>query len=317
MTPTVSVVLCTYNGGSYLRSQLDSLRAQSHRIDELIVVDDASSDDTLAMLEADANDVASRVTIDRRDSNVGPAQNFSQALHCARGELVFLCDQDDVWAPRKVERVIEWFRRLPEVDLFQHDGALIGADGKQIAGSLYGRLGATRAEGADLFLQLLRRNLVPGCSIAARRPFLERALPVATGFMHDEWLALFAAAFGRLRQCDESLMSYRVHANNTLGLREIELRARVVRRLQEPGLPRAAKIQRLQTLKVRLGDSGDSPLQQCQTLLDDALAHLRTRQSLPPGFLSRAPAVFDEWRAGRYRRYGSGSLSALRDFLGN
>lgn len=315
MKPTVSVVLCTYNGAAYLQPLLASLSTQSARIDELIVSDDASDDETVALLEAGARGIAERVIIGRRSRNAGPAQNFSEALSRASGDLIFLCDQDDVWAASKVQFVAQYMLRMPEVGLLQHDAGLIGTEGQTISGSLYRRIGVEPAAGADLFHRLLRRNLAPGCTLAVRRDLLELAMPVPAGFMHDEWLALVAAAFGRFRQSEQNLMAYRLHGGNTLGLRGIGAVAVAKSIGADAREARAAKISRFETLRERLGAVGKPPLPECQNLLNEVLVHLRTRQALPAGLVARARPIFEEWRSGRYRRYGSGSVSAFRDLL--
>jgi glycosyltransferase involved in cell wall biosynthesis len=313
--PTVGVVLCTYNGSAYLRAQLASLAAQTSSIDELVVQDDASSDDTVAQLEAHATQVATQVVIHRRQQNVGPAQNFSEGLGLAQSDLVLLCDQDDVWQPSKVERVVALLESAPDVDVLQHDAGLIGPNGEAIEGSLYRRLGVRSGDGSALFLRLLRRNLAPGCTLAVRRDFLQRALPIPSGFMHDEWLALFAAAFNRFLQVDERLMSYRLHADNTLGLRGLGAGAVVAGLTASHRRARAEKIERLAALQMRLRSSRELPSSECAALLDEALAHLRMRQALPTGFFARLRLVLAECRAGRYRRHGSGGVSALYDLL--
>ena len=103
MTATVSIALCTYNGEKFLDLQLESLRHQTVAPDELIVCDDASSDRSVEIVEAFARRVSFPVRLFRNARNLGYVKNFEQAIsHCTQ-DLVFLCDQDDLWDARKIE----------------------------------------------------------------------------------------------------------------------------------------------------------------------------------------------------------------------
>src|SRR6478609_12105203 len=102
--PTVSVAMATYNGAKFLQAQLDSLAAQTQLPDELVVGDDGSSDDTLAILEAFAASAPFPVRVDRNETRPDYGDNFMRtALRCT-GDYIAFCDQDDVWLPEKIER---------------------------------------------------------------------------------------------------------------------------------------------------------------------------------------------------------------------
>ncbi len=316
MKLTVSVVLCTYNGAGFLRPLLESLVGQSARIDELVVADDGSTDETLTLVDAFAARIAPRVVIERRTAALGAAQNFSHALAQTGSDIVLPCDQDDIWFNGKVAAVVDWVSRSPDLAMLQHDGDLVDQTGRPFQDTLYRRLGVRPSVGAALFLRLLRRNLAPGCTLAVRRELLQRALPVPSGFMHDEWLALFGAALGQFRQFEDRLIAYRLHPGNALGLRGVGAAAVVASVGTNVLAARAAKIERLQVLRQRLLESEVAPLPRCMTLLEEALAHLSARQDLPVPINRRLLTVFQEWRSGRYRRHASGSVSAMRDLLG-
>ena len=103
---TVAVVMCTYNGGMFLREQLDSILRQTYPISEIIVQDDCSTDDTMDILRSyAARD--SRVRVTRNAANLGFNRNFRSAVMKATADFVAISDQDDVWMPDKIERQVE------------------------------------------------------------------------------------------------------------------------------------------------------------------------------------------------------------------
>ena len=99
---TISVAMATYNGGRYLREQLDSIRRQSLLPTELVVCDDGSSDDTVEILRAFAANAPFKVVIDAHGQKLGFTPNFLRAIAQCTGEIVALCDQDDQWDERKL-----------------------------------------------------------------------------------------------------------------------------------------------------------------------------------------------------------------------
>ena len=115
-TLTVSVALCTYKGASYLGKQLESVLAQTRLPQEMVVFDDASPDGTWALLEAFEPRIRAagiRLVMHRNPVNVGFVANFEQALQATTGDIVFLCDQDDVWHLDKIEQ-------FDDFDPYQH-----------------------------------------------------------------------------------------------------------------------------------------------------------------------------------------------------
>ena len=96
----VSVCMATKNGAKFIREQLDSILAQLDPSDEIIISDDASTDETISLIES-YND--NRIRLLKNKLSVGISRNFEISLNVSKGEFIFLADQDDVWAPNKVE----------------------------------------------------------------------------------------------------------------------------------------------------------------------------------------------------------------------
>ena len=217
----VSVALCTHDGAAYLEEQLASILAQRPEPFEIVLGDDASSDDTVAIAERTvaAHRAAGGTTalvVRRHDPALGVVGNFADALAHARGDLVALSDQDDVWQPGKLAAFAAAFGSDPDLLLAHSDARLVDATGAPTGVTLLEALEATPAERAglergDAFATLLRRNLVTGATVVLRRRLVDAAAPFPDGWVHDEWLAVIAAATGSLRLLPEQLIDYRQH----------------------------------------------------------------------------------------------------------
>lgn len=194
--------MATYNGAAFIEAQLRSILA-SPRIDEVVVSDDGSSDATLARIAA-LNDARVRVVAGPR---AGLIRNFENALSKARGDIVFLSDQDDVWLPQKVEVVLE---ALIDADLVVTDCRVVDGDLHVVVPSFF------RAHGSRPgFARNLLRNGYLGCCMAFRRSVLERALPFPPTLpMHDWWIGLVAERSVRVCFLDTPLTLYRRHDAN-------------------------------------------------------------------------------------------------------
>ena len=312
-----SVVLCTFNGARHLPALLESVWRNGAAVAELLVVDDGSTDDTLSVLEAWQVRFGERMRVLRNAQRLGAAANFSAALAAARGGIVLPCDQDDVWRDDKVAYVLRLLATDPAAQVLQHDADLIDELGARLRGTMYRRLGLTMKAGEPLALfgMLLRRNRCPGCTLAIRREFLRCILPVPAGFMHDEWVALCAAAVGGLRLVPVRLIGYRLHAGNALGLAGLGPRVLVAEASAGAAERRSVKLGRLQVLRQKVRGSLPGVPPQMSALLEEAIAHRQARQVLPPRGWQRMAIVWRELKSGRYQRHASGVLSALADLL--
>ncbi|WP_228884140.1 glycosyltransferase family 2 protein [Stenotrophomonas rhizophila] len=223
--PRVGVALCTYNGEHYLQEQLDSLLAQTVAVEEVVIGDDGSSDGTLAILERFASRAAAlgiHVEVIRHPRNLGYVLNFSEVLRRCRAEILFLCDQDDIWYPDRVASFLQRFDADPGLLLLHSDARLVDGAGMPLGTTLLDVLGVHPAEVAlersGLALDsILLRNFVTGATCALRRSLLERGLPVAPDWSHDEWLAVIASLEGGLDMLPRPTIDYRQHGGNQIG----------------------------------------------------------------------------------------------------
>lgn len=321
---TVAVVLCTYNGARYLSEQLDSLLGQSRRPDQLVIVDDDSSDGTWALLESFA--VRARaagidVRLERNPENLGYRRNFERASGLARADLIFLCDQDDIWCPDKIARMEAEFLGRPALLLLHTDARLVDARGAGLGCSLFDALELTadevaRLHAGDGFEMLMRRNVVTGATSAFRSAILRWAIPFPDLWVHDEWLAVVAAASGEVDCLETPLIAYRQHGGNQIGVQILTAREKLVR---ERGLRR----RHMRTVAQRLEQLEECFDKRCVALSDperDTLRqrrlHARARADLPRPWPARWHHVLAEARSGRYRRFSFGFRSVVADLMG-
>ena len=320
---TISIAMCTYNGARFLQPQLDSLLAQTRLPDQIVICDDRSSDGTWQILEqfvSKARRMGVDVHLQRNDANLGYVRNFQACLQLCSGELIFLCDQDDVWMAQKLERFSARFAQDPSLVLLHADARLVDADGEDLHCGLFESLEISAGELSALHAGqalsvLLRRNTVTGATAALRRELVATALPVEPGWIHDEWLAMAAAASGGRVDCLEwAAIDYRQHGGNQIGAVKRSFR----QKLAGAG-PRRVYLQgfalRLEALLERSRQQGWLDAGQ-RAELDARLAHVQSRARLPRTLLPRLAVVLQQWRLGNYARYGSGWRSLSVDLLG-
>lgn len=218
---SISVGMATYNGHKFIQRQLDSLAAQSHTPTELVVSDDASEDDTIALIEAFAKTAPFPVNIYRNKTRLGYSANFMQAANLCRSDLIAFCDQDDNWYPNKIAELIKPFND-PDVLLTYHNADIVTIDGRRI-GALYAR--GTRPAvlppmtsdpfiSAPGFAMVFRRSLLPlSAQWKNSRQFHDATMPLN----HDTWFFFLASVFGTIVYLDNPLVAYVQHGDNTLG----------------------------------------------------------------------------------------------------
>ncbi len=228
--PTVdlSVALCTWNGERWIRPFLESLAGQHHLPDELVVQDDDSSDDTVALVRALAPTLPFEVRLEVNSRRVGSTANFGLALERCRGRFVALADQDDVWYPEKLSRLVHEFERDPILTLVFSDADLIGEDGRSLDRGLWEtrQVGRTLRRRPIVAEELAATTaLTTGCTVMMRRRVVDAALPFpgelehpVAPMRHDRWLTLIAAAVGTVEAVPERLLGFRVHGTQETGV---------------------------------------------------------------------------------------------------
>ena len=204
--PRISVCMASYNGGKYIKEQLLSILKQIGKDDEVIVSDDGSSDDTLSVIGSLHDE---RIRLVKGPSMGSPTMNFEHALGLAKGEIIFLADQDDVWTEDKVTVCLKYLQTCDCVvsDAIVTDGAL------QTTCDSFFRLNHTKR---GLLRNLFGKNGYLGCCMAFKRCVLDKALPFPPKTpMHDIWIGNVAAFYFKLSFIPEKLIRFRRHDHNS------------------------------------------------------------------------------------------------------
>lgn len=204
----VSITMCTYNGEKYLRPQLDSILAQSHKNFELIISDDASKDGTQKILE-EYSRKDPRIKVSVNPVNLGYNKNFEKAFSLATAGYIAISDQDDIWEPRKIETILaNW---LP-------GSAFVYS----LSGNFYGEAFREKEPAPNVNYDHIRHpfqhvfgGLIHGHACMFKKELLVHCPPFPPGIFYDAWLALYAASTGTIGCVPQTLTWHRVHEKNS------------------------------------------------------------------------------------------------------
>jgi len=203
-----SVALAVFNGAEFLPQQLESLVANLRPGDEIVAVDDVSTDDSVAILESCP---WPDLKIIRHDKNQGVFATFETALKAAKHDIVFLCDQDDVWLPGKRDAFVHEFEADADCKAVVSDVEIIDGKGTVLLESFMATRDGFRGDPISTFI----RNRYLGCAMAIHRSILDLSFPVPRVVpMHDMWFGIMAGLSGNVRYIDKVLMQYRRHGSN-------------------------------------------------------------------------------------------------------
>lgn len=323
---TISVALCTYNGAAYVQEQLLSILEQTCRPAEIVVSDDGSTDNTLEVIRttfagwSETHSSRPEVRVLSNPSPLGVTANFEQALAACSGDLIALSDQDDIWLTERLDRMATQFRRRPELELLHADARLVGATGAPLGHTLLETLGVSQRDRSAVHAGqaldvLLRRNIVTGATMMVRRGLVNRSRPFPAAWVHDEWLAVVAAATGLVDLLEESLTDYRQHGGNQIGVTTLDAAGKLGR-LRAPRTARNERLlSRAAVLQERAEHLVPPPSTVTLSRIRAKVAHERMRSALPANRVRRLAPVIRSWRRGDYALFGLGAQDVVRDLV--
>lgn len=215
-TPHILVMMSTFNGGQFLREQVDSIFSQNNVKVTLLVRDDGSTDDTTDIIEGYRKNNPSSIRL-IKGNNIGWRASFFELLSLADHEFpdyeyLAFADQDDIWLPDKLSRAVEALSTLPFGPGLYCSNLIYYKNGQQ--------MGLVRASMRDNGPKgALIRNYATGCTIVFNRPLLSlltKQRPHQT-MEHDYWAFLTASLCGHVFVDSNAYILYRQHENNQIG----------------------------------------------------------------------------------------------------
>lgn len=213
----ISIALCTYNGSKYLTEQLESLKNQTVKADEVIVCDDGSTDNTKEILNKYKDILNIKLFIN--NSSLGVTKNFEKAVSLCSGDIIFLCDQDDIWEKNKIEKMSSAFVN-ETVGLVLCNGILIDEKNKQIKNyTLWNVFGIDKIDKENFTANILiNKPVFTGMAMAFRTDLQKYILPISKNSFHDEWIGFISSYKSKVCFLEEELVRYRIHKNQKVGI---------------------------------------------------------------------------------------------------
>ena len=326
----ISVAMCTYNGAEFLAAQLASIAGQTRVPDEIVVCDDASTDDTRRVLESFARTSPTPVSLYFSKQNTGSLKNFERAIGLCTGDVIVLSDQDDVWRADKLQLLEQALRDHPSAGLVFSDAELVDKNLNSLGRRMWDQVGFDAHKqklirtGKSLDV-LITGWTVTGATMAFRSDYVKLALPIPSNIamIHDGWIALTVASVAEVLFIDEPLIKYRQHERQQVG----------APKRGGPEEPQPSGFQAFETALRRRNSAAD--LYQILSVLEQRLAaaqngfncrralafvadyslHLDVRANLPRKRLSRLPRILRELMTMRYHEYANGFKSAAKDLV--
>jgi glycosyltransferase involved in cell wall biosynthesis len=312
--PTVSIALCTHNGGDFLSEQLKSIMYQTIQPNEIIICDDDSSDNTLEIIQQFSELLP--VKLYRNTPALGTIKNFEYAVSLCKSEMIFLCDQDDYWLHHKIETLVNYLEENTTQEVVFSNAVIVDEELQDLQTTMWEKVRFWEEEiqewrrGKALDL-LLTGNRVTGCTVAMRKSFAEKSRPFPTNihpnFIHDGWIGILASVNNEIGFVTDPLVLYRQHEQQQVGVVEKEReKIQIHSRFSRPrDLKLSPFIEKgnlyfnlLNHISVNYPELKDKtkPLQRISQ-------HYQLRSNLEKNRFKRIVPIFKNLYSGNYHRY--------------
>lgn len=330
----VSIALCTYNGEKFLLEQLESFLRQTRLPDELVVCDDRSTDASIKLIEEFSNIASFPLRIHVNEKNLGSTKNFEKAISLCTGDVIFLSDQDDVWLPEKIQTIEAEFEQDNNLGMVFTNAELVDEGLESLGHTLWDfsfpKDNQLRATNGKLFEVLLGHNVVTGGTIAFRSCYRDQFSPIPTDIpyvIHDAWIALVITANAEVRMLSESLIKYRQHSNQQLGI-GINPKNSLDRNDEFNKLIEFQRTEQIRLTKMAHAIKTFPQFVSKKYLLEkdffktlcneknehtEKVGHYTARKNLPIKKLLRFAPIIREIKTGRYHRFSNGYFSVVKD----
>lgn len=227
----LSVAFIVYNGSNYMEQQLDSILNQTVKVDEIVVCEDNSTDNTKEILEKYNKANPGLFKILHNSQNLGSNKNAEKAIQHCNGDIVLLSDHDDEWLPNKVERTLQYFEQNPQINGVFSNGYLMNAQSEiDTKNALWDSM-SFPFEQLKNNSALLREyihtneNCATGAAMAFKRnlTFLDQPFPSVKFLIHDRWISMNLSNDSSLGYIEDKLIKYRLHPKQETGGKKTEM----------------------------------------------------------------------------------------------
>ena len=319
----ISVAICTYNGETYLRQQLDSFAAQTRLPDEAVICDDCSKDSTQQILKDFAEQSPFPVNLHFNEENLGFVKNFEKAIKLCAGEIIVLSDQDDIWEADKLETIEKKFAK-PEVGLVYADATVVDENLNMLDKTMWQYVNFTDEQqkkfiSGRAFDLLIRDGHFLGSSMAFRAKFRDLILPIPLDiyYLHDNWIALTVSAVAGCEIIRNRLIKYRQHRQQSSDGITRRSKTDTIFVMRRRDNDYSGIINQLNIVEKRLLKSAYDPkiIEKAIMKIGQAKSHLQNRATLPDVFFRRLPIVARDLFRRRYHKYSNGFYSAIKDLI--
>lgn len=224
---TVTILLATYNSSKFLREQLDSLFQQTFSEWTLVIRDDGSTDQTIAIIEEFQQKFCNILLLKDNDKNIGPSESFMRLLQKTDSSYYFFCDHDDIWLPNKVKDSLDLMRKTELENIMKpiiiHSDLKVVDKNLNVISKSFWKSSGIKPKYLENKNLIQVFNCVTGCTMLFNKRVKEFAFPYPASIpMHDWWLAIVTLRNnGIIRHTDQPTILYRQHESNEVGARKI------------------------------------------------------------------------------------------------
>ena len=318
----ISVALATYNGSSYIEQQIESILHQTKSVDEIVICDDCSTDDTISILQSYQQKYPNLFKIMQNEKQLGCAKNFEKAISNANGDIIFIADQDDVWNEDKVEKMMDLLSSSNAKGCFSDSSIVdakllsLGTSHLQIRGFSKGSFDSSKIKLRKYLLPLFLKRVPPAAhdmAITADAKSIILPFPNLPN-CHDTWIGLCLVALDGWAFTNEELTLFRQHNNNASNSGK---QGGIIAKIKQAKASIknntfAWNAQLYKELITRLEDKCDKDVLE---LLHDRMEHSLARSNMQCNIIKRLPLIVKEILNRRYFRYGRGWLNIVQDMF--
>lgn len=223
----ISIAMTTYNGEQYIACQMETILKQTLPVDEIVICDDRSTDQTLTILrQIIADNPSANIRLIENEANIGYVRNFHKAISLTSGDYIFLADQDDEWHPDKIERTMQVMKETNASALCTNCHFIDEHSNIIEKVNNYDRNPfidhVTEKLTPISFYDLVLENIAQGCTYCFLKEVKERYLRVnSEHLIHDHQIMFVASLLGKIYFLNEALLDYRIHSNNAVGFKNV------------------------------------------------------------------------------------------------